>query len=81
MKLTTEGQRMLYALRNQEWLEMPLSAVILKVSLELSIQSSRPATPDAIEKSLRRRGVPVDIASVPPAWIEVAEALVVRKSA
>ncbi len=79
MKLSPEGQRILYTLRNQEWQEMPLSAAILKVALELSCQSSRPATPEAVEKSLRRRGVPVDIGAVPVQWIEAAEALVISR--
>ncbi len=81
MKLTPAGRRMLYALQNQEWQEMPLSAAVLKVSLELSLQLSHPATPDAIENALRRRGVHVDIHAVPVQWLEAAEGLVFAQKA
>ncbi len=79
MKLTQEGRRILYTLQHQEWLDMPLSATVMKVTLELSLCLSRPATPDAIEKALHRRGVPVDIGAVPSAWIESGHALLIAR--
>ena len=79
MKLTPEGRRTLYALQNQEWLDMPLSAAVLKIALELAVQSSYPATPEAIEKALHRRGVQVDIGAVPVQWLEAVEGLVFMK--
>lgn len=81
MKLTPAGRRMLYALQNQEWQDMPLSAAVLKVALELAVQLSHPADPETIEKALHRRGVRVDIGAVPSAWIEAAEGLVVTQKA